>query len=247
MMNPVIGLDVAKGESQVQAFLDKKKPYKKSFKVAHTLEGLASLLDFIREVEDVSGGRPPIVLESTGHYHTPVVQYFEDRGYLLIIVNPLISYRAKSSSLRKVKTDIIDARHLCELYYKEDLEPYKQRGIQLLNLRNLTRQHENITGMFVQTKLQFQAVLDQVFPEYCGVFGALYSDVSLLTLQAFPTSEEILEASEETIANKIKELCKSRSQQWANSQAEKLMAAAAQNPFQKTLYHSLIFKLGYVY
>src|SRR3954470_7101298 len=107
MMNPVIGLDVAKGESQVQAFLDKKQPYKKSFKVAHTLEGLSSLLDFIREVEDVSGGRPPIVLESTGHYHTPIVQYFEDRGYLLIIVNPLISYRAKSSSLRKVKTDIM--------------------------------------------------------------------------------------------------------------------------------------------
>lgn len=111
----------------------------------------------------------------------------------MIIVNPLISYRAKSSSLRKVKTDILDAHHLCELYYKEDLEPYKQRGIQLLNLRNLTRQHENITGMFVQTKLQFQAVLDQVFPQYCGVFGTLYSDVSLLTLQEFPTSKEALE------------------------------------------------------
>ncbi|CAH0313231.1 hypothetical protein SRABI96_05095 [Peribacillus sp. Bi96] len=242
-MNPVVGLDVAKGESQVQAFLDKKQPYKKGFKVAHTLEGLASLLDFIREVENVSGGRPPIVLESTGHYHTPVVQYFEDRGYLLIIVNPLISYRAKSSSLRKVKTDVIDARHLCELYYKEDLEPYKQRGIQLLNLRNLTRQHGNITGMFVQTKLQFQAVLDQVFPEYHGVFGDLHSYVSLLTLQAFPTSEEIIDTGEKTIAKKIKELCKSRSQKWADSQAEKLMAAAAQNPFQKNLYHSLILSL----
>ena len=33
MMNPVIGLDVSKGESQVQAFLDKGKPYRKSFKV----------------------------------------------------------------------------------------------------------------------------------------------------------------------------------------------------------------------
>ncbi|CEG32491.1 IS110 family transposase [Peribacillus simplex] len=242
-MNPVVGLDVAKGESQVQAFLDKKQPYKKGFKVAHTLEGLASLLDFIREVENVSGGRPPIVLESTGHYHTPVVQYFEDRGYLLIIVNPLISYRAKSSSLRKVKTDVIDARHLCELYYKEDLEPYKQRGIQLLNLRNLTRQHENITGLFVQTKLQFQAILDQVFPEYRGVFGDLHSYVSLLTLQAFPTSEEILGTGEETVAKKIKELCKSRSQKWADSQAEKLMAAAVQNPFQKNLYHSLTLSL----
>ncbi|MFE5145192.1 IS110 family transposase [Peribacillus simplex] len=241
-MNTVVGLDVAKGESQVQA-LDKKQPYKKGFKVAHTLEGLASLLDFIREVENVSGERPPLVLESTGHYHTPVVQYFEDRGYLLIIVNPLISYRAKSSSLRKVKTDVIDARHLCDLYYKEDLEPYKQRGIQLLNLRNLTRQHENITGMFVQTKLQFQAVLNQVFPEYRGVFGDLHSYVSLLTLQAFPTSEENLDTGEETIAKKIKELCKSRSQKWADSQAEKLMAAAAQNPFQKNLYHSLILSL----
>ena len=58
MMNPVIGLDVAKGESQVQAFLDKKQPYKKSFKVAHTLEGLTTLLEFIREIEEVSGERP---------------------------------------------------------------------------------------------------------------------------------------------------------------------------------------------
>ena len=29
MMNPVIGLDVAKGESQVQAFLDKKQAVQK--------------------------------------------------------------------------------------------------------------------------------------------------------------------------------------------------------------------------
>ena len=28
-MNPVVGLDVAKGESQVQAFLDKSKPFGK--------------------------------------------------------------------------------------------------------------------------------------------------------------------------------------------------------------------------
>lgn len=121
-MNPVVGLDVAKGESQVQAFLDKKKPYKTNFKVSHTLEGLGILSEFFREIQDLTGIKPPIVLESTGHYHTPVVQYFEERGYLLIIVNPLVSYRAKSSSLRKVKTDIIDARHLCELYYKEELD-----------------------------------------------------------------------------------------------------------------------------
>jgi transposase len=35
-MNPVIGLDVSKGESQVQAFIDKGKPYRKSL-VLHTI------------------------------------------------------------------------------------------------------------------------------------------------------------------------------------------------------------------
>lgn len=61
MMNPVIGLDVAIGESQVQAFLDKKQPYKKSFKVAHTLEGLTILLEFIREIEEVSQEKGPLL------------------------------------------------------------------------------------------------------------------------------------------------------------------------------------------
>ncbi|MEH7120349.1 IS110 family transposase [Neobacillus vireti] len=243
-MNPVIGLDISKGESQVQAFLDKGKPYRKSFKVSHTLEGLSLLVDFLEEVKRETGKKPPVVLEATGHYHSSVVQYLEDRGYLMIIINPLISYKAKSSSLRKVKTDAIDAYHLCELFYKEDLEPYKKRGIQLLNLRNLTRQHENITGVLIQTKLQFQAILDQVFPEYRGVFGDLYSVVSLLTLSEFPSSEDILEASEETIADKIAELCKSRSHRWAKEKANQLKAAANRNPFEKTLYQSLILSLG---
>lgn len=242
-MDPVVGLDVAKGESQVQAFLEKKKPYKGSFKVAHTLEGLESLHQYLREIEDLTGIRPPVVLESTGHYHTPVVQYFEEKGYLLIIINPLISYRAKNSSLRKVKTDVLDAYHLCELYYKEDLEPHKKRGIQLLNLRNLTRQHANITGIYVQTKLQFQAVLDQVFPEYRGVFGDLYSGVSLLTLLEYPTSEDVLAADEAVLTNKIDELCKSRSKNWANTQAKKLIEAATRNPFQKNLYQSHILSI----
>ncbi|MBS4195177.1 hypothetical protein [Lederbergia citri] len=42
-----------KSVSQVQAYLESKKPYKKSFKVKHDLDGLASLLDFIQEIEHI--------------------------------------------------------------------------------------------------------------------------------------------------------------------------------------------------
>lgn len=243
-MNPVIGLDVSKGESQVQAFLDKGKPYRKSFSIKHNREGLETFLAFLQEVEQAAQGQPPsVVLESTGHYHLPVIQFLEDQKYVYIVINPLISHRAKSSSLRKVKTDAVDAYHLCELYYKEELEPYKKRGIQLLNLRNLTRQQETIAEVSANTKLQLHSLLDQVFPEYRGVFGSLYSKVSLLTLQAFPTSEAVLQVDESELVEKIASLCKSRSERWAIEKAQKLREAALRNPFQKNLYESHIFNL----
>lgn len=242
-MGPVVGLDVSKGESEVQGFLEKGKPYGKSFSIKHDLDGLGKLLDFLKEIKELTGQQPPVVLESTGHYHKPVVQYLDERLYLLIIVNPLISHKAKSSSLRKVKTDAVDAYRLCELYYKEDLEPFKKRGIRLLNLRNLTRQHSNITEMYVQTKLQFQAVLDQLFPEYRGVFGDLYSMASLLILKEFPSSEDIKNASEEELSTRLKGLYKKGSKKWVDEKVQLLKAAADRNPFQKNLYQSHLLAL----
>ncbi|MFD6211364.1 IS110 family transposase, partial [Peribacillus sp. NPDC060253] len=165
-MNPVVGLDVAKGESQVQAFLDQSKPYGKSFSMKHIKEELNHFLDFLKEIEEVTGQMPMVILESTGHYHTPVIQYLEEQGILYILLNPIISYQAKKTNLRKVKTDAIDAYQLCVLYYKEDFDPHKIRGIQLLDLRNLSRQQEIVTNMYVEAKLQFHTILDQVFPEY---------------------------------------------------------------------------------
>jgi transposase len=243
-MNPVVGLDVSKGESQVQAFLDKGKPYRKSFSVMHTLDGLDGLLEFLVEVTRVTDGKKPsVILESTGHYHHPVVQFLEDHHYVYIVVNPLVSHRSRSANLRKVKTDAADAYQLCELFYKEELAPHRRRGMQLLNLRNLTRQQETITSNASQTKLQLQSVLDQVFPEYRGVFGNLYSKVSLRMLEAFPTSETVLLASEAELRDTIALICRSRSEKWAMDKAQKLREAALRNPFQNNLYESLIFNL----
>ena len=39
-MNPVVGIDVAKGESEIQAFLDKGKPYGKNFSIKHNRDEL---------------------------------------------------------------------------------------------------------------------------------------------------------------------------------------------------------------
>ena len=145
-----------------------------------------------------------------------------------------------------MKTDAADAYLLGELYYKEEFEPFKKRGVQLLNLRYLTRQYESLSKMCVQTKLQFQAVLDQVFPAYKGVFGAMYSSISLLFLNEFPTSYLVLQTGEEMLKSKIKELLSSRrgrSEDWICVRVQRLLDAAKQNPFQQTMYSSHLVNL----
>jgi transposase len=96
----------------------------------------------------------------------------------------------------------------------------------------------------IQTKLQFQAVLEKVFPEYKGVFGDLYSMVSLLTLSEFPSSEDILSASEEIITDKINGICKSHQAGGQRKKRFNLKLAATRNPFEKTVYQSHILSLG---
>jgi len=242
-MNPVVGLDVAKGETEVQVFLDKGKPQGRHFSIVHTTDGFAKFHEVLEGVEALAGVKPTVILESTGHYHVSVVRFLDEHGYVYIVVNPLISHQAKKSSLRKVKTDAIDAYRLCELFYKEEFEPLRKRGMHLLDLRSLTRQRDAVTSLFIQTKLQFHAVLDLVFPEYRGIFGDLFSQVSLKTHLAFPTPEAVFEVSEAELAEKIKALCKSRSERWAAQKAQDIIQAANRSPFRTVLLSSHLFSL----
>ncbi|WFT74173.1 IS110 family transposase [Halobacillus naozhouensis] len=243
-MDPVIGLDIAKGKSQVQAFLQKKDPYKKSFVFEHNVLGLHDFYQFWLEVEEITGRPPVVVFESTGHYHEPVLQFLEDHQIVYYLVNPVLSHEAKKMSLRKVKTDAIDAFRLGEMYYLyDDLQPFKKKTVKIMNLRNLTRQHDALTGTYVQVKLQFQTVLDQVFPEYKTVFGALYSPTSLRTLLHYQTPQGVKEETKEKIAEVILQQGVKRSYGWALDKAHQLKEAAERDPFRRNLYTSHVVSL----
>ncbi|WP_188455547.1 IS110 family transposase [Virgibacillus oceani] len=242
-MDPVIGLDIAKGESQVQAFLQRKESYKQSFKFAHHLQGLHLFYRFYQEVEQVSGLPPAVIFESTGHYHEPVLRFLEDHDITYYLINPVVSYEAKKTSLRKVKTDAIDAFHLCELYYKEDLEVFQKKTMQTLNLRHLTRQHSALTGTYVEIKLQFQTILDQIFPEYHGVFSDLYSKISLTTLLHYPTSYDVKNANQDDLTKEMHKEGPKRSYAWFLDKARQLKDAAERNPFENHVYHSHLVSL----
>ncbi|WP_315792330.1 IS110 family transposase [Paenibacillus sp. BIC5C1] len=216
-MEPVVGVDVAKGSSVVQAFRKRNEPYGKAVEIIHEKNGFERFSVMLDTLQAETGLAPVVVLEATGHYHRALVSYLERSGYTYYMVNPLQSKRAKGAQLRKVKTDALDAWHLAEMYYRGDVKPHRTWDETYTELQHLTRQHEFVTGIFVQAKLNSRALLEQVFPRYEGLFSNVFSVTSLTILAR---------CLEEGTADWIEIIQggtrKSRSQQWAIEKVGKL-------------------------
>lgn len=181
-MEPVVGVDVAKGSSVAQAFWKRNEPVGKAIEIVHGTSGFEQFADMLGTLQAETGVAPVVILEATGHYHRALVSYLDGSGYTYYMVNPLQSKRAKGSQLRKVKTDALDAWHLAEMYYRGDVKPHRAWDETFTELQHLTRQHEFVTGILVQAKLNSRALLEQVFPRYEEVFSNVFSLTSLTVL-----------------------------------------------------------------
>lgn len=232
-----------KVKAKFKLFLQRKETYKQSFKFTHDLPGLQSFHSFYQELEQVSGQPPVIIFESTGHCHEPVLHFLEDNDITYYLVNPVISFEARKTNLRQVKTDKADAYHLGELYYKEDLAIYQKKTEKALNLRLLTRQQSALTDSYVQIKLQFQVALDQVFPEYHTVFSDLYGKLSLNTLLNYPTALDVHKITDEKLAEGMCQFGARRSHEWFLDKAQQLKLAAKRNPFQSQISQGQLISL----
>lgn len=215
-MGPVVGLDVSKGTSMLQAFTDRNKPYGNIISIEHTQEGFQRLGILLEELKQMTGLKPVVVLEATGHYHRSLVAYLEREGYPHFIVNPLQSKRAKGTQLRKVKTDAVDAWHLAEMFYRGDVRPHRTWAEEMTELQHLTRQHEFLTSLLVQAKQNARALLDQVCPAYENVFHNLFSTTSLQVLRYMLSGGAVTtETIRETAGS-------SHSKLWIQAKAEKI-------------------------
>ena len=217
-MGPVVGLDVSKGTSMLQAFTDRNKPYGKTINIAHTQEGFEKLGGILAELKQSTGLEPAVVLEATGHYHRSLVAYLEREGHRHYIVNPLQSKRAKGTQLRKVKTDAVDAWHLAEMVYRGDVRPHRTRAEEMTELQHLTRQHEFMTSLLVQAKQNARALLDQVCPAYENVFHNLFSTTSLQVLR------HLLSGGTVTIETIRVTAGSSKGKAWMQAKAERIQA-----------------------
>ncbi len=221
-MEPVIGLDVSKGMSVFQPFMQRNEPLGKAETILHEEQGFRRIREVVTQLQERTGKAPVVVLEATGHYHRGLVAFLIREEIAHLIVNPLQSKRARGTTLRKVKTDAADAWHLAEMFYRGDLKPHRAWDEAHTELQNVTRQHEFITSLYVQAKLNTRALLDQVFPEFEPVFYDLYSVTALKVLQA------CLQGVENASQALFEHARLSHSKKWINDRVELLDIALQQ-------------------
>jgi transposase len=224
MYKPVLSLDVSKESSFAATYLSMHEPFKKPVSVAHSPEGIEVLFDHLRNMEYLTGVKPQVILESTGNYSKPITNTLQEAGYSVIVLNPIQTYQQKRRSIRKVKTDPVDAKRIAEIFYLQKLDAQKPVSPDIANLRTLCRHYNGINSLYTQSQLRFQSVLDLLFPRYPGVFSTLCGDSSLNLLAAFPTPDDVLTAAKEDILQLLKSKYQPRG--WKDNIYTKLVAAA---------------------
>ena len=100
-----VGIDVSKGKSTVSIMKPGGEILATPFDVLHNIESLNTLAVRLKAYDE----EVRVVLESTGHYHFPVITMLADKGIFISCVNSLRMKKYCSQSLRRAKTDNIDS------------------------------------------------------------------------------------------------------------------------------------------
>lgn len=201
---PVVGIDVAKHFCFYAVLTPDGEPFMKSFKACNDKDGFDFVLRQIKKVEHAFRSKPAIVLESTGHYSLRIVHFFYNRGFKVFHINPLVSHSIKSSLIRKVKTDKVDAEELARLFFLRPLQEFTKQENYCFSLKTLARAAVLLSEQRVTMVNQLTAAVEQVLPTYTRVFSNVASDTSLELLLKYSSPLALQQAPPDEIVSLIR-------------------------------------------
>lgn len=224
---PVVSIDVAKGKSVAAAFLSYNECVRKPFSFKHSPTEMTTILELLEQLEKSTGVRPHVVLEATGIYSKPIVSFFSNHGYPVVVLNPLYTHQLKKKAIRKVKTDPIDAIRIAQAFYLGEGTVHRPFHQKIQELRVLCRQYYQWSDLFGEVQIQFRVVLDLLFPGYDKVFHKVYNAASLALLSTFPTPQEVLAANRNELLQILKQ--NRRGQTWNEQKVDHLLTIAKES------------------
>ncbi len=169
-----------------------------SIRVDHSTEGLNKLIEFFHRLGN-DGERPEELACFIETNRGLLITALLEAGIPVYPVNPKTVDRYRKPS--GAKTDMIDAYLLAKTGRSdlEDLRRLTPDSPIIEELKMLTRDQDGLVHSQTRLVNQLIACLKEYYPSALGLFGKLHQKSALVFLEAFPTPEQALRASEDEL------------------------------------------------
>ena len=133
-----------------------------------------------------------IGFESTAHYHQTLFSYLSGKKYKCFLINPFMTSRFRSISLRNAKNDNIDSRAIAS-FLSFEYRNLIEDDFFLNELKELSIQRDSLLKRSSSLKIQLLTYLDRVFPELESVVSksGIHSKAVRAILKECPTAGDI--------------------------------------------------------
>lgn len=198
----LVGIDVAKDKHDCFICDSEGNVLKDVFTFSNDREGFNLLLSFM----PTSSENVKVGLEATGHYSLNLINFLIDNGYSPVVFNPLqINLFRKAHTLRKTKTDKIDAKLIALMLSSSDAKPHLDLSYHVMELKSLTRYRSRLKDQLARLKISLARIIEIVFPELEDCVYSINQKSTMALLHEFPSKELIANAHLTRLTNVLKD------------------------------------------
>lgn len=187
-----VGIDVAKDKHDCFIQSSEGEVLAEVFTISNNMDGFHILLEKVRACTTPQD-KIRVGLEATGHYSYNILGFLLDNGLATYVLNPLRTnlYR-KSLSLRKTKTDRVDARTIAAMLLSDvGLKPYTDTAYHNEELKSLTRYRFDKVKERAKLKSSVSRLVCILFPELEKLVPSLHMASIYALLEEFPGAGQI--------------------------------------------------------
>ena len=184
-----IGIDISKYKHDCFICNDTGEVIVENLSFDNNKKGFQQFLDLLKPYDN-SIAR--IGLEATGHYGLNLKLFLEKNNYSFMEFNPLLVKEFyKSLTLRKTKTDKVDAVVICQKLMSVPYKPNSKLFYHKYSIKSLSRLRETLVKQRSKYKVQLTNILDMIFPEFKPFFSNCFGVTSLYILNKYKTPDKI--------------------------------------------------------
>ena len=184
-----IGIDISKYKHDCFICSDTGEVIVENLSFENNQKGFQQFADLLKPYDN---SNVHIGLEATGHYGLNLKLFLAENNYTFMEFNPLlVKDFVKSLTLRKTKTDKVDASIICR---KLMSVPYKSNSVIFyhnFSIKSLSRLRESLIKQRSKYLVQLTNILDILFPEFKPFFNNHFSSTALFLLKQYGSSKKI--------------------------------------------------------